>query len=108
MSDWMRGLAEHYAAVRRRYPEDDLMVVFDIDGTILDMRHMVRHVLLAYDRAHGTEYFHGLCVADVDVHENQVEPLLLRLGLPEEKRQEVLSWYREERWTSDAILASHR
>ncbi len=108
MSNWMRTLADHYAAARRRFPADDLMVVFDIDGTILDMRHMVRHVLLGYDRAHGSEHFYGLCIEDVDVHENQLEPLLLRLGLADEVRRDVLRWYLEQRWTSAAILASHR
>jgi hypothetical protein len=108
MSDWMRTLAEHYAAARRRFPDDDLMVVFDIDGTILDMRQMVRHVLLGYDKRNGTEYFYGLCVEDVDVHENRLEPLLVRLGLADGVRRDVLRWYLEQRWTSAAILASHR
>jgi hypothetical protein len=104
----MRNLADHYAAAQRRYPDDDLMIVFDIDGTILDMRHMVLHVLLEYDRAHASEHFYGLCVADIDVHENRLEPLLVRLDVPEEIRQNVLSWYLAQRWTSAAILASHR
>jgi len=108
MNDWMRTLADHYTAARRRWPMDDLVIVFDIDGTILDMRHMVAHVLLAYDRAHGTEHFRGLCVDDVDVHENNVAPLLLRRGLPESVAQGVLDWYREHRWSSAAILAAHR
>jgi len=51
----MRRLAGHYAAMRVEHPHDHLLVVFDIDGTILDMRHMVCHLLVAYDRAHGTE-----------------------------------------------------
>ena len=71
MSDWMRELAEHYAAARNRYPWSDLMIVFDIDGTILDMRQMVWHVLLEYDRTHGSEFFYGLRVEDVDVHERR-------------------------------------
>jgi hypothetical protein len=40
----MRRLAAHYGRFRSEYPEDQLLIVFDIDGTILDMRHMVRHV----------------------------------------------------------------
>ena len=63
--DWMRRLAEHYAGFRRNSPDDRLLIVFDIDGTILDLRHMVRHVLLDYDREHGTDFFHGLSAEDV-------------------------------------------
>jgi len=37
---------------------------------------MVRHVLLDYDREHGTDFFHGLSAEDVDVHENRVEEFL--------------------------------
>ncbi len=36
--DWMRRLAKHYERVRERYPGERLIVLFDIDGTILDMR----------------------------------------------------------------------
>jgi len=46
----MRRLAAHYGRFRSDYPEDQLLIVFDIDGTILDMLHMVRHVLLLFDR----------------------------------------------------------
>ena len=56
----MRRLAAHYGRFRSEYPEDRLLIVFDIDGTILDMRHMVRQVLLWFDRAHGSDWFHGL------------------------------------------------
>ena len=52
----MRELAWHYGRMRGAYPEDQLCVVFDIDGTILDMRHLVVYVLLEFDRARETEY----------------------------------------------------
>ena len=38
---WMRSLAEHYERTRQGHPTDELCVVFDIDGTILDLRHLV-------------------------------------------------------------------
>ena len=38
------------------------MIMFDIDGTILDMRYMIVHVLKAYDSEHGTDLFHGLTI----------------------------------------------
>ena len=77
----MRRLAAHYGRFRSEYPEDQLLIVFDIDGTILDMRHMVRHVLLSFDRSHGSDWFHGLTADDVTVHENQVDQLLRDMAL---------------------------
>lgn len=104
----MRRLAAHYGRFRAEYPEDRLLVVFDIDGTILDMRHMVRHVLLSFDRAHDTDWFHGLEVGDIDVHENQVERWLAERALPAAVRERVHGWYLEQRWRPDAVLAAHR
>jgi hypothetical protein len=90
MSDWMKALAGQYRQARRRYPDDDLLIVFDIDGTIL-----------------GTRFFYGLRIEDIDVHENQVEPLLLRLGIPQESVRAIHEWYVRHAWSAEAILASH-
>ena len=86
-TDWMRSLADHYARCRASSADARLLVVFDIDGTILDMRHMVRHVLAAYDRAHGTDLFCGLLADHVDVHENQVDRLLVTRALSSSVRR---------------------
>lgn len=37
MREWMKRLALHYERVKYLQPEDKLMILFDIDGTILDM-----------------------------------------------------------------------
>jgi phosphoglycolate phosphatase-like HAD superfamily hydrolase len=108
MQDWMQALATHYEETRRRYPGERLLVMFDIDGTILDMRHMVRHLLVAYDRAHGTSYFRTLRLEEIRVHENQVDRLLEERGLKEEVREKVLRFYIALRWSPEAVLASHR
>src|SRR5947208_2108275 len=107
-SDWMRRLADHYARVRQGYPDDRLLIVFDIDGTILDLRYMVRYVLLDYDRVHGSDLFHGLSVEDIDVHENRVEEFLEGRALAAETREHVLAWYLERRWQPESVLAAHR
>src|SRR6266545_7416614 len=104
--DWMRALASHYAAVRDRYPLDELAVVFDIDGTILDLRHLMVHVLLAYDRERGTDLFHGLVAEAVTAPENQVEALLVRLGVREEDRDDVAAFYRLHLWDEDGVVAA--
>jgi hypothetical protein len=107
MNDWMQALAEQYRQARRQYPDDDLMIVFDIDGTILDSRSMVRHVLLDYDRTHGTRFFYGLRIEDIDVPENQVEPLLHRLGIPVDSVPRIHDWFLAHAWSTEAVLASH-
>ena len=86
MSNWMRRLHKQYEKLRAQYPEDKLLILFDIDGTILDMRCMMLYVLKAYDDEHGTEYFEQLRLADVTVHENQVETLLKSRNIPSNQR----------------------
>jgi hypothetical protein len=69
---------------------------------------MVLHVLRSFDRNHGTSFFKNLRLGDIAVHENQVEKLLAKFEIPDENRENILCWYEEHRWTSHAILASHR
>ncbi len=108
MKNWMAELASYYDKTRGRYPQDRLMILFDIDGTMLDMRSMILYVLQAYDRNRGNGFFRNLRISDITVHENSVERLLAQLALRPEKQEEILSWYLEQRWTSTAILESHR
>ncbi len=105
---WMHALASHYEAARRAHPGEKLMLVFDIDGTILDMRAAVRHVLLGYDREHGTRWFHGLALAEITVHENHVEPLLAARAIPATEAEAIRAWYRAHLWSREAVLAGHR
>src|SRR6202011_4578880 len=65
--NWMLALARHYARFRSVYPTDRLLVVFEIDGPIVDQRQMVHRRLLDYDRVHGTDHFLGVEVAEVDM-----------------------------------------
>jgi hypothetical protein len=50
MSGWMRSLADQHGRCRGASSGERLLVVFDIDGTILNMRHMRCPVLSADDR----------------------------------------------------------
>jgi phosphoglycolate phosphatase-like HAD superfamily hydrolase len=104
--DWMRALASHYAAVRDTYPTDELSVVFDIDGTILDLRHLTTHVLLAYDRDRRTELFHGLVAEDITVPESQIDSLLESLLVADEQREDVAAFYRIHLWDEDGVIAA--
>jgi hypothetical protein len=108
MKNWMRELATHYEKMRAYYPQDKLLILFDIDGTILDMRYMILYVLRTFDRNHGTSYSRHLRVSDITVHENHVEDLLDQLRIPPEEQTKIMAWYLKHRWSSNAILESHR
>lgn len=60
--NWMRAPATHYTRSRERHPDERLLILFDIDGTIPDMRHLVQFVLRGYDRAEDAWY-----LADLDI-----------------------------------------
>ena len=105
-SDWMRALADHYSAVRSAHPADELAVVFDIDGTILDLRHLAVHVLLRYDHDRGTHLFHGIVPEDVTVSENDVGALLEHLGVPVDQRDDVAAFYLLHLWDDDGVIAA--
>jgi phosphoglycolate phosphatase-like HAD superfamily hydrolase len=106
--DWMRALATHVERMRLVYPEDELALVFDIDGTIIDTRHLVVHVLLAYDRGRGTDLFRGISVEDVVGHEARVDEILAVFDLPEPVREDVREWYLANIADPNAVAASHR
>ncbi len=89
MDSWMTRLARHYDKGCERYPDDELLILFDIDGTILDMRCMILYLLTKYDEEHGTSLFQGLELSDIEVHEDQIDRLLGGLNLPHPLCQKV-------------------
>ena len=107
-NNWMQALALHYDRMRRRYPDDRLLILFDIDGTIVDMRYLIRHVLRRYDAVNGTAHFVALEIDDITVHENHVDQLLEELVVPRGDRAGIMAFWLEERWSSDSLRESHR
>ncbi len=108
MKNWMKRLAWYYQKTRDLYPEQKLLLVFDIDGTILDMRYMIFRILKLFDRSHSTTFFKDLKLSDINVNENQVEELLAQLKMPGQQSKKIYDWYLEHRWSSTSILESHR
>jgi phosphoglycolate phosphatase-like HAD superfamily hydrolase len=97
----MQALAEHFAQTRRAHPDDQLLIVFDLDGTIVDQRFSARQLLLDYDRVHGTDHFRGLEAGELDDHEAPgVERVLFERGLPAAIRRTVLEWFDAQRFQS--------
>ena len=108
MSSWMRELAFHYESMRRAYPEERLLIVFDIDGTILDTRHMIAATLKSYDREQGTGHFRYLTADDIRIHENEIEALLNYLNIIEPERSKIIEWYILNFWSPEVIIQSHK
>lgn len=106
MQDWMTALASHYRQARMRHPHDRLLIVFDIDGTILDMRYRVLHMLQAYDREHQTQWFAHLTIADIASGENVITGLLIRLAVPDQVRESVQAWYDEHSRAEEAMAGA--
>lgn len=106
--DWMRALSTHVARMRLAYPDDDLVLAFDIDGTIVDTRHLVVHILLSFDRHNHTDHFRGITAEDVVEHETRIDEILEPFALPTKVRRRVRAWYMELVRDPEAVAAAHR
>ncbi len=104
----MLALARHFASSRSAYPTDRLLVVFEIDGPIVDQRHLVRHRLLDFDRAHGTDHFRGVEVTEVETGSGDLERFFIRRGLAAMVRRDVLDWFGEQPPSPEHVLGAER
>lgn len=108
MQNWMQVLATHYEWTRTCNPEEPLLVVFDIDGTIFDRRYLLRYLLQFYDCHHSTRHSVNLTLQDLAVPENRLHRLLQRHGLAADEIERIEAFYRRHRWSSKALLEAHR
>lgn len=105
MIDWMRTLSDYYKSVREHYPGDELLIVFEIDGAILEPGVALHHALRTFDREHGTQFFRGLAARACELG---VESALLSVELGDEERAWVRLWYAEFATSPEAILGAHK
>jgi len=108
MKNWMYYLARHYESQRNHYPYDKLLILFDIDGTILDMRYTMHCLLKSYDEKYNTRYFDDLRVSDIMFHEDDIVDGLKSLRIPEHAINAIVHWCRENRWSMWSILEANR
>lgn len=105
---WMRDLAFHYEAVRAAHPHESLMIVFDIDGTIVDMRYMILSVFKAYDRENGTQYFTNIHSDDIATPSYDLAAILRDFAIPAGIRGDIAGWCSANFWSKTGILDSHK
>ncbi len=108
MVSWMKALSDHYNCMREDYPDDRLMILFDIDGTIVDTRYMIHHSLKSFDQRHGTTCFNDLQVTDITFHEKHIDQWLEKYEKSKLKRLDVIEWCKMYYWSSPSMTASHR
>jgi len=108
MKHWMRRLGEHHERMQRRYQGENLMVVFDIDDTTLDLRHMVLHVLRSFDRHHDTTFFAAVSIDEIEAGEEEMRRIIGQLSIPARDRRRIASWFEEHSWSSKVIREAHR
>lgn len=107
MRDWTRVLLNHHERSLQRFPDQRLLVLFDVDDTFLDMRLALTGLLRAYDAAHGSAYFGALDLATIDPFGRGIEDLLVRCRVPAEEQPRVLAWHRNERHRNDINRLAH-
>jgi hypothetical protein len=108
MKKWMNRLAEKHESLRQTHPDDDVVVVFDIDDTILDLRHMVQHVLQSFDRRHDTRHFHGLTLQSIDITEADIRRMTGELQIPAGESRRVWEWLNQHYWSPAVVRDAHR
>jgi len=108
MRQWMNRLAEQHRRMREMYPLDNLAFVFDIDDTILDVRHMIMQVLRSFDRRNGTRYFYDLTLRDIRAGEMEVHRTLEGLQIPQIEQPHIMDWFKGRCWSPAVIRDGHR
>lgn len=108
--NWMKELARHYRKMRARYPDDKLLILFDLDSGILDMRHTAANVLKSFDRKHGTNVFVDTDYTEIrrPLKPGQTldekmkwpdgEPLLADSKIPKNQSKPIRDWYDKYKW----------
>ena len=107
MRDWTRVLLNHHQDSLRRFPEDRLLLLFDVDDTFLDMRLAVASLLRAYDAAHGSAHFAALDPGTLDPFGRGIETVLEHCRVPAGEQPQVLAWHQHKRRCGDIARLAH-
>ncbi|MFW9902973.1 MAG: HAD family hydrolase [Candidatus Thorarchaeota archaeon] len=108
MDYWIKELANYYNKLRQEVRNEKLLIIFDIDGTIVDMRYAIYYVLKSYDDINQTTFFEKLQIKDIDLHENRIQDLLILLLVPPWAHKNIINYYQNQLWSYETILNAHK
>lgn len=105
---WLRALFRHVEQARLDHPADELLVLFDIDGTLLDFRAGLVDLLERFDQEHGSAHFAGLSIEEVRLEEAPLRRLFEARQVPHHLRRELLARAERLGWSPRAVIGAHQ
>lgn len=103
MSAWLFKLAKQYDKMRLEHATEQKVIILDIDGTILDIRHAVFHMLRQYDQRHGTEFFQNLTPSHLHTAGNAIASFLKKRRIPRKFQKSIMGTILETLYNDVAI-----
>jgi hypothetical protein len=107
-TNWMKALSVHFKNMREKYPNEKIMIVFDIDDTIVDIRIALLYVLKKYDHINGTDYFTDFLIDSIEFEEWSIQHWIETYIENKVESSKVVLFLRENLWREDTVLLSHR
>ncbi len=107
MRDWTRALLSHHERSLQRFPNQRLLVMFDVDDTFLDMRLALASLLRAYDTAHASAHFGALEPGALDPFGRDIEAILEHCRVPAHEQPLVLAWHQHKRRCGEIAHLAH-
>jgi hypothetical protein len=108
MSNALELLIMHHENMRILYPDDDLMVLCECDGSLYDTRMLTLHVLRSFDHEHQTSFFSRVSPEHLPVPLPDIEEVLCALEIPFGISAAITAWYCRHRWDMDGVRHAHR
>ena len=82
----MKSLSQHYHRMITNFPKSQIMIVFDIDDTIVDIRIPLLYVLKKYGTNHNTYHFAKLVLEDIIFEEWHIQDWLPEIVFEKDER----------------------
>jgi hypothetical protein len=107
-STWMTTLSTHFQNARQQHADEHLLILFDIDDTIIDVRPIFQLMLTSYDQHHGTKHFKNLSIKDISLQEEVLQNLLESLHIPPDEYESINNWVHQYDWAQAEALTAHK
>jgi hypothetical protein len=107
MSSPLELLIMHHENMRILYPDAELMILCECDGTVYDRRALTLHVLRSFDTAHETTFFKKVTVGQLPNTLPDIYELLHLLDIPYGISRDIALWYSRNLWDIAAVRQAH-